>query len=215
MASTMIEKRTNPAPLGLAGFGLTTILLSLVNAGVLPGAGQSVVLPLALFFGGLIQLIAGVMEYREGNTFGTTVFTSYGAFWIWFASMVILANVGALNLKGANSAIGTCLLLWALLTAGFFVASMRLTRLISSAVFMADVTLVLLGLGEIMESQTLHMLGGWAGVITGLLATYASSAVLINTELGRAVLPTGVRAQITSDELLVGARVETRPRPTA
>src|SRR5690348_2324194 len=80
MASIMTEKRTNPAPLGLAGFGLTTILLSLVNAGVLPGAGESVVLPLALFFGGLIQLIAGVMEYREGNTFGTTVFTSYGAF---------------------------------------------------------------------------------------------------------------------------------------
>jgi uncharacterized protein len=209
--ASMIEKRTNPAPLGLAGFGLTTILLSLVNAGVLPAAGQSVVLPLALFFGGLIQLIAGVMEYREGNTFGTTVFTSYGAFWIWFASMVILANVGALNLKGANSAIGVCLLLWALLTAGFWVASFRLTRLISSAVFMADVTLVLLGLGEILESQTLHMLGGWAGVITGLLATYASSAVLINTELGRAVLPTGVRTQTTSDELLVRARVETRP----
>ena len=211
MASTMVEKRTNPAPLGLAGFGLTTILLSLVNAGVLPGTGQSVVLPLALFFGGLIQLIAGVMEYREGNTFGTTVFTSYGAFWIWFGSMVILANVGALNMKGANSTIGTCLLLWALLTAGFWVASFRLTRLISMAVFMADVTLVLLGLGEILESQTLHMLGGWAGIITGLLATYASSAVLINTELGRAILPTGVRAQITSEELLVGQRVETRP----
>lgn len=211
MASTMIEKRTNPAPLGLAGFGLTTILLSLVNAGVLPAAGESVVLPLALFFGGLIQLIAGVMEYREGNTFGTTVFTSYGAFWIWFASMVILSNVGVLNLKGADSAVGTCLLLWALLTAGFWVASLRLTRLISSAVFMADVTLILLGLWKILDSQTLHVLGGWAGVITGLLATYASSAVLINTELGRAVLPTGVRAQITSDELLVGARVETRP----
>ena len=211
MASTMIEKRTNPAPLGLAGFGLTTILLSLVNAGVLPGAGESVVLPLALFFGGLIQLIAGVMEYREGNTFGTTVFTSYGAFWIWFGSMVILANVGAINLKGADSAVGTALLLWALLTAGFWVASFRLTRLISMAVFMADVTLILLGLWKIMDSQTLHMLGGWAGVITGLLATYASSAVLINTELGRTVLPTGVRAQITSDELLVGSRVETRP----
>jgi uncharacterized protein len=205
------DKRSNPAPLGLAGFGLTTILLSLVNAGVLPAVGQSVVLPLAMFFGGLIQLIAGVMEYREGNTFGTTVFTSYGAFWIWFASMVMLANVGVLKLEGASSTIGVCLLLWGLLTAGFWVASFRLTRLITTAVFAALVTLVFLGLGEIVQSPTLHMIGGWVGVITGLLATYGSSAVLINTELGRTVLPLGVRPQITSDELLVGPRVTARP----
>src|SRR5579883_1055793 len=185
MASTMIEKRTNPAPLGLAGFGLTTILLSLVNAGVLPAAGESVVLPLALFFGGLIQLIAGILEYREGNTFGTTVFTSYGAFWVWFATMVILGNVGVLNMKGADSAVGTCLLLWALLTVGFWIATFRLTKLVTITVFMAAVTLTILGLWKILDSQALHVIGGWTGVITGLLATYGSSAVLINTELGR------------------------------
>src|SRR5262249_9783877 len=150
--------------------------------------GESVVLPLALFFGGLIQLLAGLLEYREGNTFGTTVFTSYGAFWVWFASMVILANVGALNLKGADSAIGACLLLWALLTVGFWVATFRLTKLITITVFGACVTLAILGLWKIFDSQALHVLGGWLGVITGLLATYGSAAVLINTELARPVL---------------------------
>jgi uncharacterized protein len=195
----------------MAGFGLTTILLSLVNAGALPGVGQSVVLPMALFFGGLIQLIAGVMEYREGNTFGTTVFTSYGAFWIWFASMVILGNVGILKMEGADSTIGVCLLLWALLTLGFWIASFRLTRVVSWAVLAALVTLVLLGLGAIVGSLTLHEIGGWTGVISGALATYGSAGVLINTELGRNVVPLGVRAQVTSDELLVGPRVEARP----
>jgi acyl-CoA synthetase (AMP-forming)/AMP-acid ligase II len=75
----------NPAPLGLFGFGLTTVLLSLVNAGVLPAGGEQVVLPMALAYGGLIQILAGLLEFRTGNTFGTTAFPSYGAFWWWFA----------------------------------------------------------------------------------------------------------------------------------
>jgi uncharacterized protein len=204
------EKGANPAALGLAGFGVTTVLLSLVNAGVLPAAGESVVLPLALFFGGLVQLLAGMLEYRERNTFGTTVFTSFGAFWIWFASMLMFANVGVISLKGAGSAIGACLLLWALLALGFWIASFRLTRVVNFTVFLAAVTLALLGLWQVLESQTLHVLGGWVGIVTGLMAMYASAAVLINTELGRTVLPLGARPQVSGDEILVGAPVGAR-----
>lgn len=194
----------NPAALGLAGFGLTTVLLSLVNAGILPAGGEGVVLPLAIFFGGLIQVIAGVLEYKEGNTFGCTVFTSYGAFWMWFGFLAVLGTNGVLDLKTADSTIGASLLLWALLTLGFLIASLRLTRHLTITVFAACVTLVLLGFWKILEAPLLGVLGGWAGIITGLLAMYGSSAVLINGEMGRDVLPLGIRANVAADATIEG-----------
>ena len=198
MAMT-IQKRANPAALGLAGFGVTTVLLSLVNAGLLPAGGAGVVLPLAIFFGDIIQVIAGILEYNGGNTFGCTVFTSYGAFWMWFGFLVVLGTNGVLDLKTADSTIGACLLLWALLTLGFLIASFRLTYHLVITVFGACVTLVLLGFGKIVEAPRLDTLGGWAGIITGLLAMYGSSAVLINGEMGRNVLPLGIKANVAAD----------------
>ena len=88
----------NPAPLGLIGFGLTTVLLSSINAGLLPVAGEPVVIPLAMAFGGTAQLIAGIMEFRTGNVFGATAFTSYGAFWWWFALLLLLGDNKLLDL---------------------------------------------------------------------------------------------------------------------
>lgn len=199
-----IERGANPAALGLAGFGVTTVLLSLINAGVLPAGGEGVVLPLAILFGGLIQVIAGILEYKEGNTFGCTVFTSYGAFWMWFGFLGVLGTNGVLNLKAADSTIGVCLLLWALLTLGFLVATLRLTRHLTITVFAACVTLVLLAFGKILEAPRLGISGGWAGVITGLLAMYGSSAVLINGEMGRSVLPLGIRADVAADAAIEG-----------
>src|SRR6201995_434654 len=99
----------NPAPLGLIGFGLTTVLLSSINAGLLPATGEPVVIPLAMAFGGTAQIIAGIMEFRTGNVFGATAFTSYGAFWWWFALLVFWGGNKALDLSGADSAIGLTL----------------------------------------------------------------------------------------------------------
>ena len=93
----------NPAPLGLAGFGLTTVLLSSINAGLLPAGGEPVVIPLAIAFGGTAQLIAGIMEFRTGNSFGATAFTSYGAFWWWFALLLLLGGNKLLDLSGAST----------------------------------------------------------------------------------------------------------------
>ncbi|MEP7005255.1 MAG: acetate uptake transporter, partial [Sphingomonas bacterium] len=87
----------NPAALGLVGFGMTTVLLSLINAGVLPAGGEGVVIPMALAYGGLIQIIAGLMEFKLGNTFGMTAFLSYGAFWWWFALLLIFAHIGVID----------------------------------------------------------------------------------------------------------------------
>lgn len=106
----------NPAALGLVGFGLTTVLLSLVNAGVLPAGGEPVVIPLAMAFGGTIQIIAGLLEVRLGNTFGMTAFLSYGAFWWWFALLLIFGGNHILDLSGAGSTIGAALLLWGVFT---------------------------------------------------------------------------------------------------
>ena len=116
--------KANPAALGLVGFGLTTILLSAVNAGLLPAHGEAVVLPLALAFGGTAQVIAGIMEFQTGNTFGTTAFISYGAFWWWFASLVFLGGNKLLDLSGADSAIGFTLVLWGVFTFGLWISDL-------------------------------------------------------------------------------------------
>lgn len=205
-----IERGANPAALGLAGFGVTTVLLSVINAGVLPAGGEGVVLPLAILFGGLIQVIAGILEYKQSNTFGCTVFTSYGAFWMWFGFLGMLGTNGVLNLKAADSTIGVCLLLWALLTLGFLVATFRLTRHLTITVFAACVTLMLLGFGKIVEAPWLETLGGWAGILAGLLAMYGSSAVLINEEMGRIVLPLGTRANVATDAAIEGEAIGDR-----
>jgi uncharacterized protein len=198
----------------MAAYGLTTVLLGLVFSGALPAVGQSVVAPATVFFGGLVQLIAGLLEYREGNTFGTTVFTSFGGFNMWFGAMVILGSAGALDMKGTDTTVGAWLLLWALLTTGFWIATFRLTRIVTLAVFVAAVTFTLIGLGNVIGSHALVVAGAWAAVTTGLLATYGSSATLINTELGRTVLPLGVRAPRPADAVPDGAqdRGATDPR---
>ncbi|MGH8142712.1 MAG: acetate uptake transporter [Steroidobacteraceae bacterium] len=212
--AAVIRKRANPAPLGMAGYGLTTVLLGLVFAGALPFVpGESVVVPATIFFGGLAQVLAGLLEAREGNTFGTTVFTSFGCFNIWFGSMVVLGDVGALNTKGNETALGVWLLLWAWLTWGFWIATFRLTRVVTMAVFVAAITFTLLGLGNLIGSHAITIAGAWAAVITGALATYGSSATLINTELGRTVLPVGERPQVASDEMLLSSTLEVRQTP--
>ena len=120
----------NPAPLGLMGFGLTTVLLSSINAGLLPAGGEPEVITLAMAFGGSAQLIAGIMEFKTGNVFGATAFTSYGAFWWWFALLILLGGNHLLDLSGAGSAIGVCLLLWGVFTLGMWVSTFRLSRLL-------------------------------------------------------------------------------------
>src|SRR5437763_1040826 len=115
MPETVAAPTANPAALGLVGFGLTTVLLSLINAGVLPAGGAGVVIPLALAYGGFIQILAGLLEFRLGNTFGMTAFLSYGAFWWWFALLLIFAHNGTIDLSQAGPTVGVALALWGLL----------------------------------------------------------------------------------------------------
>jgi len=183
----------NPAPLGLMGFGLTTVLLSSINAGLLPTAGEAVVIPLAMAFGGTAQIIAGIMEFKTGNVFGATAFTSYGAFWWWFALLILLGGNHVLDLAQAGSTIGVCLILWGMFTLGLWVSTFRLSRLLFSIFLTLWVAFFLLGGGAVLGNPTLHLLGGWVGLVCGALAMYGSFALVTNATFGRDVVPVGNR----------------------
>jgi succinate-acetate transporter protein len=185
--------QANPAALGLIGFGVTTVLLSAVNAGLLPAGGEPVVIPLAMAFGGTAQMIAGIMEFRLGNTFGTTAFLSYGAFWWWFALLLLLGGNHLLDLKEAGPAIGAALILWGVFTFALWISTFVLTRLLFLIFLTLWVAFFLLGFGALQGNPMLHQWGGWVGLVCGGLAIYGSFAIVTNATYGRIVIPVGAK----------------------
>ena len=183
----------NPAALGLVAFGLTTVLLSLINAGVLPAGGEPVVLPLALTFGGLMQIVAGLAEFRVANTFGATAFCSYGAFWWWFALLLLFAGNGVIDISKAGPTVGVALLLWGVLTLYLWIGTFRLSRVLFAIFLTLWITFLLLGLGSMTGNTSLTHVGGWLGLICGSLAMYGSFGIVTNATFGRTVVPLGER----------------------
>ena len=189
--SVVVVPAANPAALGLVAFGLTTVLLSLVNAGVLPAGGEGVVIPLALAFGGLMQIFAGAFEFRLGNTFGMTAFLSYGAFWWWFAFLLLFAHNNWIDISQAGPTVGVALLLWGVLTLYLWISTFRLSRIVFSIFLTLWVTFALLGLGAIYANPGISHFGGWLGLLCGALAMYGSFAIVTNATFGRGVVPVG------------------------
>jgi succinate-acetate transporter protein len=183
----------NPAALGLVAFGLTTVLLSLINAGVLPKGGEPVVLPLALAFGGLMQIFAGAFEFRLANTFGMTAFLSYGAFWWWFAFLLLFAGNHWIDISAAGPTVGVALLLWGLLTLYLWISTFRLPKVTFLIFLTLWITFGLLGLGAIQGNAGLTHLGGWLGIVCGGLALYGSFGIVTNATFGRIVVPLGAK----------------------
>jgi len=190
------QKVANPAPLGLVAFGLTTILLSLINAGVLPKTGESVVIPLAMAYGGTIQILVGLLEFRAANTFGMTAFLSYGAFWWWFALLLIFGGNRIISLEGAGSTIGVALILWGVLTTYLWISTFRLSRALWWIFLTLWIAFYLLGFGALMGMPGLSEGGGWVGIVCGSLAMYTSFALVTNATFGRDVLPVGATPMI-------------------
>jgi succinate-acetate transporter protein len=178
----------DPGPLGLAAFALTTFVLSMFNANLLGAGGEPVVFGLALAYGGLAQFVAGMWEFRTGNTFGAVAFTSYGAFWLSFWAFVEFfeKDVPAAD---AGHAVGLYLIAWGIFTTYMFVASLRTTAAIATVFVLLAATFLLLGIGNAGGHTTIVHIGGWVGLATAVAAWYASFAAVTNSTFGRAVLP--------------------------
>jgi uncharacterized protein len=178
----------DPGPLGLAGFAMTTFVLSMFNADLVNKAGEPVVLGLALAYGGIAQLLAGMWEFRTGNTFGATAFTSFAAFWISYWLLVTL-NVADIPEAQAGDAIGLYLWGWAIFTAYMFIASLRTTGAVALVFFLLTITFILLGAGNSGDHTNVIKWGGYLGLATAAAAWYASFAAVINSTFGRTIAP--------------------------
>jgi uncharacterized protein len=189
--ATVAAAIADPAPIGLAGFAMTTVLLSLVSSGAVGGSAITAVLPLALLYGGAAQLLAGMWEVRNRNTFGALAFTSYGAFWISF--YVYIRWWAPTSAGGSSDALGFYLLMWAIFTTYMFIASLRTTGAVAAVFGTLSITFTLLTIGA-LGGQTgayhrIYEAGGYAGLVCGSLAWYTSFAVVTNATWKRVVLP--------------------------
>lgn len=194
----------DPGPLGLAGFAATTFVLSSFNAHLIDASLEAVVLPLALFYGGLVQLLAGMWEFRKGNTFGATAFCSYGAFWLSYAGYAKFV-AGGLPADTAHQATGLFLLIWAIFTVYMTVAALRTNGALLAVFVALSATFILLTVAEFAESTGITKVGGWLGLVTAVLAWYASFAVVTNSTWKRGVLPLFAAADTTRGGPVEGA----------
>ena len=182
------DTSANPAPLGLTGFGLTTILLNIHNAGFYPN--NSMILGMGLFVGGLAQIIAGVLESKKNNTFGTTAFTLYGAFWLSLVAIWALPGLGLAE-KADPAAMGCYLAVWGLFTCGMFIGTFRLNRALQVVFGTLVLLFWLLALGDFTQNAAIKTIAGYEGIVCGLSALYAAIAQVLNEVYGRAVMPLG------------------------
>jgi uncharacterized protein len=183
-------KVANPGPLGLFGFGLTTCLLSSINAGLIPPASIAAVVPLAFAYGGLAQFVAGIMEFRLGNTFGGVAFTSYSMFWWWFS--LLLWTLGAGWLKApAPQGMATALLLWGVFTFLLWIVTFRLNKILWSVFLLLTITFFLLAAKDFGFGDIYGKLGGYVGLATGIDAVLLAFFELLNAVAGYTVVPLG------------------------
>jgi succinate-acetate transporter protein len=182
----------DPAPLGLAGFAFTTLLLSLINSGILHATVTVGVMALALTFGGAAQLLAGMWAFRRGNTFAATAFTAYGAFWFSFYLLVVvfIPQMKDATATDISTFVATYLLAWGIFTAYMFVASLAGARAVQAVFLLLTLTFVALAIGDYAASTTIHNVGGYLGIATAAAAIYASFADVTNANFKRRVLPT-------------------------
>jgi uncharacterized protein len=179
----------DPAPLGLAGFALTTFVLSMFNSGLVSEKGLPIVLGLALAYGGLAQLLAGMWEFKNNNTFGATAFTSYGAFWLSFWAFEQFFAKEITDKAALGHAVGLYLIAWGIFTTYMWIASFRVSVAVSVVFVLLAATFIVLGIGNSGAHTDIVKAGGYLGLATAVAAWYASFAVVTNKTFGRVVLP--------------------------
>jgi uncharacterized protein len=187
--TTLSDSTANPAPLGLLGFGMTTVLLNLHNSGLF--GLDTMILGMGIFYGGIAQIIAGIMEWKKKNTFGTTAFASYGFFWLTLVALLVLPKMGwgEAPSKGAMAAY---LFMWGLFTCVMFVGTLKLNRALQFVFGSLTILFWLLALADVTDTVAITRVAGVEGIICGLSAIYTGLAQVLNEVYGKTVLPLGV-----------------------
>jgi hypothetical protein len=184
------DHTANPAPLGLFGFGMTTVLLNLHNSGFF--GMNTMILAMGICYGGAAQVIAGIMEFKKGNTFGTTAFTSYGFFWLSFVVLVLLPKIDA-TLAPTEVAVAAYLFMWGLFTFGLFIGTLRLSRALQVVFGTLTILFFMLAAGDYFKAgDGFKHFTGYEGVLCGLSACYTGLAQVLNEVFGKTVLPLGI-----------------------
>ncbi|HVP93581.1 MAG TPA: acetate uptake transporter [Methanoregulaceae archaeon] len=182
----LIDNTANPSPLGLCAFGMTTLALSFHNAGITSFA--SPILAMALFYGGLAQVIAGIMEWKKNNTFGLLTFGSFGFFWISLATLQILPASGLAKAPGPAE-MAVFLGLWGLFAIGIFICTLKMHKALQMTIFALILTFILLVVAELTSNASILIAAGCLGIITGALAVYIGFGQAINEVHGKKVVP--------------------------
>jgi uncharacterized protein len=182
------EGIANPAPLGLCAFGTTTVLLNLHNAGFFEM--NSMILAMGIFYGGLAQVIAGIIEAKKNNTFGLTAFTSYGLFWLSLVALIVLPKTGWTTAP-SESAMIAYLIIWGLFTLLLFFGTLKLNRALQFVFATLTLLFFLLALGDYTGNTAIKHFTGFEGIICGASAIYTGVAGLLNEMFGKTVLPIG------------------------
>lgn len=184
------DTSANPAPLGLLGFGMTTVLLNIHNAGFYEL--NALILAMGIFYGGIAQIIAGILESKKGNTFGMVAFISYGCFWLSLVAIWVLPTLGW-TAKPDPLSMGCYLFMWGLLTFGLFCGTLK-GSLIGKLVFGSlTILFALLALANFTGIEGIHTVAGYEGILCGSFAIYEAIALILNEKYGKVVLPLGVK----------------------
>ena len=187
MSADLKAKVANPGPLGLLGFGMTTVLLNLHNAGLLPLSIVIVAMGIAL--GGLAQIIAGIRELCQGNTFAGTAFTAYGLFW-WSLVLIWVNPFDGIN-AATKTDMGYYLLLWGIFTLFMYIGTLKHNRATQVVFGSLTILFMLLALGDFTGNHTITMIAGFEGIFCGLSAIYSAMGQILNEEYGKTVIPLG------------------------
>lgn len=189
------DTTANPAPLGLFGFGMTTILLNLHNAGFFEM--DSMILAMGIFYGGLAQVIAGVLEGKKGNTFGLTAFTSYGFFWLSLVALMVMPKLGWMSAPSISGMV-SYLTMWGVFTALLFIGTLQLNRALQVVFGSLTLLFFLLAIGDATGNIALKHFTGFEGIFCGAAAIYTGAAQVLNEVYGKTILPLGPVQKLSS-----------------
>ncbi|MBS7565242.1 acetate uptake transporter [Mucilaginibacter sp. Bleaf8] len=189
--TTVVVKdgHANPAPLGLCAFGLTTVLLNIHNAGITEMS--SMILAMGIFYGGLAQVVAGIIEARKNNTFGLTAFTSYGFFWLTLVCLIVMPKLGWAP-AASNESMTAYLSIWGVFTLFLFFGTLRLSRALQFIFASLALLFFLLAISHATQNEYIEHIAGYEGIICGASAIYTGMAGVLNEVYGKTVLPVGI-----------------------